>query len=131
MKGVKGELTIFISHRKIRICLPLKGFFLMERLENRRPRGIDSKALRTWGLLFAAAGIIGRGTIQAHMLGIGHLSGQELLTALGATEQAMQLATISLILQALEVCALPIFALLLTEGMQHTSSKKAYFLRVL
>lgn len=102
----------------------------MERLENRRPRGIDSKALRTWGLLFAAAGIIGRGTIQAHMLGIGHLSGQELLTALSATEQAMQLATISLILQALEVCALPIFALLLTEGMQYTSNKKAYFLRV-
>mgnify|MGYP003298753131 CR=1 FL=1 len=103
----------------------------MERLENRRPRGIDSKALRIWGLFFAAAGIIGRGTIQGHMLGIGDLSGQELLSAIGATEQAMQLATISLILQALETCALPIFALLLTEGIQYTSNKKAYFLRVL
>lgn len=103
----------------------------MERLENRRPRGINARNLRAWGLFFAAAGIIGRGTIQGHMLGVGALNGQELLSAIGATEQAMQLATISLILQALETCALPIFALLLVEGIQHTSDKKAYFLRVL
>lgn len=102
----------------------------MERLNSRKKRGINGNALRTWGLLFAAAGVIGRGVIQSHMLGIGQLNAQQLLEVIGSSDQAMNLATISLILQAIETCAVPVFALLLTEGLQHTSDRKAYFLRV-
>ena len=102
----------------------------MERLGNNKKTGINGNALRTWGLLFLAAGVIGRGIIQAHMLGIAGVSGQQMLEALSASDQAMTMATVSIALQALECCAVPIFALLLVNGMVHTSDVKAYFLRV-
>lgn len=102
----------------------------MEQLRRKRFGGINGNALRTWALLFAAAGVIGRGVIQTHMLGIGQINAQQLLEAIGASDRAMMLATCSLVLQAVETCAVPIFALLLVEGVQHTSDFKAYFLRV-
>ena len=103
----------------------------MERLTNTKKSGINGNALRTWALLFAAAGAIGRGTIQTHMLGMAQMSAQQMLEVLGASESAMTLATCSIVLQALETCAVPIFALMLVEGVQHTSDFKAYFLRIL
>lgn len=103
----------------------------MERLGNtRRSREINGNAFRTWGLLFMAAGVIGRGLIQTHMLGVGQASTQQLLETMGASESAMTFATVSLIMQALETCAVPIFALLLINGVEHTSDFKAYFLRI-
>lgn len=103
----------------------------MDRLSNRKkPTEINGNAFRTWGLLFLAAGVIGRGVIQTHMLGIGQVNTQQLLEIMGASDSAMTLATVSLALQALETCAVPIFALLLVNGVQHTSDFKAYFLRV-
>ena len=103
----------------------------MERLASRKKHGISGNVLRAWGLVFLACGVIGRGVIQSGMLGIGNVSPEQLLTVISASEQAMTLATISLVLQAVETCAVPIFALLLTEGVQHTGNFKAYFTRVL
>lgn len=102
----------------------------MERLVRRRKHEINGNALRTWGLLFLAAGIAGRGIIQTHMLGVGQASTQQLLQIMGSSDMAMTLTTLSLVLQALETCAVPIFALFLVDGVQHTSDFKAYFLRV-
>lgn len=103
----------------------------MERLSTRKKRGsINGNALRTWGLLFLAAGVAGRGVIQTHMLGIGQVTAQQLLAVISSSQEAMMLATCSLVLQAIETCALPIFALMLVEGVQHTSDMKAYVLRV-
>ena len=102
----------------------------MERLTYEKKRGINGNALRTWALLFAAAGIIGRGVIQTHMLGIGTVSTQQLLEIMGSSPDMMTLATASIVMQALETCAVPIFALLLVEGVMHTSDFKAYALRV-
>lgn len=103
----------------------------MERLVgNRKKSGINGNALRTWGFVFLAAGVIGRGVIQAHMLGIRQASAQQLLQVLGASPNNMALATLSIVLQAMETCAVPIFSLMLVEGMTHTSDLKAYFLRV-
>lgn len=102
----------------------------MERLTNEKKRGINGNALRTWALLFAAAGVIGRGVIQTHMLGIGTVNTQQLLEIMGSSPDMMTLATASIVMQALETCAVPIFALLLVEGMQHTADFKAYALRV-
>lgn len=104
----------------------------MERLGNHyKKTGISINALRTWGLLFLAAGIIGRGVIQNHILGFTGLSTQQMLEIMGASESAMNYATLSIALQALETCAAPIFAVLLVEGVVHTSDFNKYFTRIL
>ena len=102
----------------------------MERLSNRKTTEINNNALRAWGLLFLAAGVIGRGIIQTHILGIGQVSTAQLLEVISASETAMTLTTLSLVLQAVETCAVPVFTLLLVEGVRHTSDFKAYFLRI-
>lgn len=102
----------------------------MERLATRKKSEISGNVLRGWGLVFLASGVIGRGVIQSGMLGIGSINAQQILEVISASSQSMQLATISLVLQAIETCAVPIFALLLAEGMQHTKDFKEYFLRI-
>lgn len=122
-----GLLRIFPSqNRKID---PGKDT-IMERLSNNRPTGISSNALRTWGLVFLTAGVIGRGLIQARVLGIGQVTAQQLLEIIGASDTAMMLATLSLVLQAMETCAAPIFAILLVTGVQHTSNFISYLIRI-
>ena len=104
----------------------------MERLGNHyKKTGISIHALRTWGLLFLAAGIIGRGVIQNHILGINGMDTQQILDVMGSSETAMNYATLAIALQALETCAAPIFAILLVEGFLHTSDFIKYFTRVL
>jgi len=103
----------------------------MDQIGRKKKRTINGNALRTWALLFAAAGVIGRGLIQNHILGVGQLTMQQLLDVMSSSQQAMSLATCSLVLQALETCAVPLYALMLVEGVQNTSSFPAYFKRVL
>lgn len=103
----------------------------MERLGNPNKRtGITVTALRTWGMLFLAAGVISRGLIQNHLLGFTGMDPMQMLSVLESSKSAMGLVTISIALQALETCAAPIFAILLVEGVQRTSSFRNYFLRV-
>ncbi len=103
----------------------------MERIQENRPSGIGGNALRLWGMVFLAAGILGRGVLQNHILGVSGVSAEKLMEILSNTEGAMGMVAISLVLQAVETCAAPIFAFLLVEGMQHTSNRTGYFLRVL
>lgn len=103
----------------------------MEQIRRKKKTEINGNALRTWATLFLAAGVIGRGVIQAHVLGVGKISTQQLLELMSVSKDMMTMTTLSLVLQALETCALPIFAVFLIEGVQHTSDFKAYFLRVL
>lgn len=103
----------------------------MEKITLRKKQGINGNTVRTWGMVFLAAGVIGRGVIQCGMLGVGSVNAQQLLSVIDASAQAMQLASISIVLQAIETCAVPIFAMLLAEGMQHTTDFKAYFIRIL
>ena len=102
----------------------------MEQQIRRRKRGINGNGLRTWALLLLTAGVIGRGLIQTHILGVGQLGTMQLLEVMNASQQAMTLASCSLVLQALEACAVPLYALMLTEGVQHTTDFKAYFKRI-
>ena len=104
----------------------------MERLGNPNTRnGITANALRTWGMIFMAAGVIGRGVIQNHILGFAGMTTQQMLQIMESSETAMNYATLSIVMQALEVCAAPIFAILLVEGILHTSDFTKYFTRVL
>lgn len=104
----------------------------MERLTgNTRPAGITASALRAWGLLFVAIGIVGKGLIQNVLLGVGSMDPQMLLQAMNESDGVMGMVTLSLVLQAMETCAIPIFAFLLVEGFQHTSDYKKYLIRVI
>ena len=90
----------------------------MERLGNTRPSGLHSGSLRAWGMLFAIAGIISRCVLQNTLLGVGEHSMQELVEMMQASETAMIITTISLVLQAMETVAVPIFTFLLFEGFR-------------
>ena len=104
----------------------------MERLarQERERSGITRQALRLWGLLFVMAGILGRSILQNRLLNMGNINSQELLDAMIQSEQVMVYATLALIMQAVEACAIPIFAFLLVEGVQRTSNLDKYLVRV-
>ena len=103
----------------------------MDRLISKRQSGITSNALHTWGMLFLTIGVIGKSIFQNRLLGAAGLNTQQLLAVMDASADAMMYATIGLVMQALETCAVPIFAYLLVEGWQRTASKMAYAKRVL
>lgn len=103
----------------------------MDRISPPRPSGIPSGTLRTFGILFAACGIVGQSILQNKLLGIGSVSAQALLEAMQRSGATMAIATAALIAKAIETCAVPVFAFLLVEGFQHTGSLRGYFLRIL
>lgn len=103
----------------------------MERINTSKPSGVSGRMLRIWGMIFLTLGAFGRGILQGRLLGIGTVTGAELLEIMNSSGTAMGLASLSLVLQAVETCAAPVFALLLVEGVLHTSSMKQYVLRVL
>ena len=81
-------------------------------------------------MLFVVAGVISRAILQNKMLGVGLRSMQELMEMMQSSEMAMVVATIALVLQAMETVAVPIFVFLLFEGFQHTSDWKKYLGRI-
>ena len=81
-------------------------------------------------MLFVVAGVVSRAILQNKMLGVGLHSMQELMEMMQSSTTAMIIATIALILQAMETVAVPIFVFLLFEGFQHTSDWKKYVARV-
>ena len=104
----------------------------MERLaQTNRTRGMNASALRMAGYFCLLMGVAGKGLIQNGMLGLTGLSTQEMLQVLDQSSEAMALATVSIVLQALETCAVPMFAFLLVESFQKTSSYKKYMTRMI
>ena len=102
----------------------------MDILRRNRSQGITSAGLRVWGMLFVAAGIISRCVLQNTILGLKNASTMDILALLNESSANMILATVAIVLQAAETCAVPIFALLLAEGFLHTKNWKPYLLRV-
>lgn len=103
----------------------------METLESQPKAGLSGDGLRTWGLIALATGAIGKGLIQQKLLGLGSLDAAGLLSLMDSSDSAMALVTVALILQAVECCAVPIFAFLLAEGAGHSQSLGRYLFRVL
>ena len=101
----------------------------MEMIQQRRKKGLTTTGLRVWGLLFVALGAVSVGILQNRILGLN--TGTDLLALLEANPEMMSYATMAVVMQAMETCAVPIFAFLLAEGMANTSDPKKYLCRVL
>ena len=100
----------------------------MERLSqhSETPRGLSANALRLWGYFCVLLGIAAKGIIQNGLLGLESMTNQQIFDVMNQSEGAMVMVTTSLALQLLESCGVPIFAFLLVEGFQKTSSFKHY-----
>ena len=105
----------------------------MERLarKDEKRNGITRNGLRLWGIVLLVLGAVGQGIIQHRLLGLGSVTSDQLLEAMIADESVMVLSTLALVMQVAEVCAVPIFCLLLAEGFEHTKDPMKYLLRVL
>ena len=90
---------------------------------------LSARALHICGILLLAAGC-GSIVIQNHILGVGQISNTQLLGVIQDRPDGMTYATLALVCQVLEICAVPIFAFLLAEGSRHTASYRKYLLRV-
>lgn len=103
---------------------------MAERLsEHRESTGMNRNTLRLWGLIFLALGTMSRGILQTRVLGVG--AGSEQLMKMLDLSGGMTAAAAALALEALESCAVPIFAVLLIDGFAKTSSFRNYLLRML
>jgi hypothetical protein len=99
-------------------------------IRKNRGNGITANAMRVWGILFLVAGMVSRCILQGKLLGLHGNSTIDMFALLNENPTNMTLATAAIIMQAMEACAVPVFALLLAEGFQHTSNWKQYLLRV-
>jgi hypothetical protein len=91
---------------------------------------MSRQTIRIWGLLFVVVGAVGQAIIQNKLLGVGTISVQELTELLEGTEKFV-LASVAIVMQLAQACAIPVFTFLLVDGFQKTSNLKNYFLRVL
>lgn len=96
----------------------------------RAPQSNDAAKLRKWANFFMTAGVIGTAIIQNRLLSVGSITSDELYLAMQNDPIVMVLATVALMCQALETCAVPLFAFLLVEGFQRTSSFEKYLVLV-
>lgn len=101
----------------------------MSLLRKIRTFSLSASALRVCGMLLLVVGIAGS-VIQRTMLGLGEMTNSQLLELM-ADPAVMSNATIALVCQVLEACAVPIFAFLLVEGASHTGNFGKYLCRVL
>jgi hypothetical protein len=97
-----------------------------ERLSQQRSTGLSGRGLKVWGLAFLAVGAAGQAILQNKMLGIGSLTTQQLLQAMQQSQTTMLYATLALVLQTAQTCAVPIFAFLLTERFRASEKPLAY-----
>ena len=103
----------------------------MEKIKNPEEKGLSKNQVLFWGLIFLLAGMISRGVLQTRVLQIGGLTGMQLLQLLSDSGSAMATATAALVMQALETCAIPIFAFFLVEGYEKSQSRKKLLLYLL
>ena len=103
----------------------------MEKIKNPEEKGLSKNQVLFWGLIFLLAGMISRGVLQTRVLQMGGLTGMQLLQLLSDSGSAMATATAALVMQALETCAIPIFAFLLVEGYEKSQNRKKLLLYLL
>lgn len=115
--------------------LAAMGYYPGDDPRKRRPRRLElsAMALHVMGLACLAAGGLSV-ALRVRFFRTGDAGGaiqsSELL-ALMEDPDSFALATVTILCQMAELCAIPIFAFLLTEGAVRTSSFGKYLLRVL
>ena len=97
----------------------------------RQKGGVNRSTIRIWAILCLVLGTLGFSVFQNTLLNLPNRSAQALLAAMDADPKVMGYATVALVLQAINCCAAPLFAFLLVEGFEKSSSRTRYFLRVL
>ena len=97
---------------------------------NKQNKGLSSRGVKLWGYGFLTLWIVSRaltrGVLGDYMGG----SGENLMDALGSSAGMMHLATAVLICESLSVCAVPLFAALTVEAIEHTQNAGKYMLRL-
>lgn len=101
----------------------------MEGKYRRRLLGLSASGLHMCGLLLLAAGCLSD-VIQNKILSVGQITNSQLLEVIQNRPGGMVYASLALIGQVLEICAVPVFAFLLAEGARYTTSYQKYLLRV-
>lgn len=94
-----------------------------------KPTGISAQALRLWGFIFVLAGTVGQCILQNAILKVNAGDMDALLQSLDNKEN-FAIASVAIVMQLVLACGVPIFAFLLVEGFQHTTSFRKYLLRV-
>lgn len=97
-----------------------------ERLNQRRSTGLNSRMLKIWGLAFLAVGAAGQAILQNRLLGVQQLTTEQLLELMQTSQSAMLYATLALVLQTAQTCAVPIFAFLLVERFRSMENALSY-----
>lgn len=97
-----------------------------ERLNQQKSSGLSGRMLKIWGLAFLAVGAAGQALLQNKLLGIGSLSTAQLLEAMQQDQTVMLYATLALVLQTAQTCAVPIFAFLLVERFRTQEKPLVY-----
>lgn len=90
---------------------------------------LSAAVLQICGLILLAAGCLS--TVLQKILGVGQGTNLQLLETIQTDPNGMTLATVALICQILEMCAVPLFAFLFVEGAAHTKNFGLYLLRVI
>lgn len=90
-------------------------------------KGLSERGVKLWGFAFLALWIVSRAVTRG-ILG-GH-SGETMLDVLGSSDNMMYLATAVLVCESLAVCAVPIFAGLTVEAINHTRNEGKYMIRL-
>ena len=97
-----------------------------ERLNQQRTSGLSGRMLKIWGLAFLAVGAAGQAILQNKLLGIGTVTTAQLLEAMQKDQTTMLYATLALVLQTAQTCAVPIFAFLLVERLRAVEKPFVY-----
>lgn len=96
----------------------------MTRLTRSERKGLNKPQLLIWGLVFALIGILSRSILQNGILHANTLTGEELLAVISSSNIMMAVATAAIVMQVIEVCAIPIFAFLLVDGFEKAKDIK-------
>lgn len=102
----------------------------MNRLTHRRTIGLSGKPLFVCASIFLLAGILGT-AIQSHLMGPAGMTNSTLLAQMQENPGLMTMATISLVFQALQACAIPIAAFLCTKVAESNLPFSKYLLILL
>lgn len=103
----------------------------MRRLAQTERKGLKKLHLVVWGLVFMLAGVLSRSILQIGILDMNTLTGEQLLEKISASTGAMAVATAAIVMQAVEACAIPVFAFLVVNGFHKAKNENKLLLCLL